>query len=48
VALHGSTLTGLKGAADLRGLIIGTDQVHELAVPLFAGLGIVIDDDPPD
>jgi uncharacterized protein YjbI with pentapeptide repeats len=46
VALHGSTLLGIKGAADLRGLVIGSDQVYELALPIFAGRDIVIDDDP--
>jgi uncharacterized protein YjbI with pentapeptide repeats len=51
VALHGSTLTDVRGAGDLRGLRIGSDQVYELALPMFAGRDIVVDDgddDPPE
>jgi uncharacterized protein YjbI with pentapeptide repeats len=43
--LHGSRLDGLRGADCLRGASFGSDQVVELAWPLFAALGIVIDDD---
>jgi uncharacterized protein YjbI with pentapeptide repeats len=44
LALHGSTLEDLKGAANLRGAIAG-DQVLTLALRVFASMGIVIDDD---
>ncbi len=44
LALHGSTLEDLKGAASLRGVIAG-DQVLTLALRVFASMGIVIDDD---
>jgi uncharacterized protein YjbI with pentapeptide repeats len=43
VALHGSSLAGVRGA-DLRDVVIGTDQIMEVAVALFATRGIVIDD----
>ena len=45
LALHGSSLNGAKGIASLQKLIIGTDQVMELAIPLLAARGIRIDDD---
>lgn len=45
VALHGSSLAGVRGAA-LRDVVIGSDQVMEVAVALFPTRGIVIDDDP--
>jgi uncharacterized protein YjbI with pentapeptide repeats len=44
LALHGSTLEGLKGASNLRGAIAG-DQVLTLALRVFASMGIVVDDD---
>jgi uncharacterized protein YjbI with pentapeptide repeats len=44
LALHGSTLEDLKGAANLRGAIAG-DQVLPLALRVFASMGIVVDDD---
>ncbi len=44
-ALHGSTLENLRGADSLRGAVIGSDQVLPLAFPVFAALGIVVDDD---
>jgi hypothetical protein len=43
VALHGSSLAGVRGA-DLRDVVIGTDQIMEVAVAVFATRGIVIDD----
>jgi uncharacterized protein YjbI with pentapeptide repeats len=46
--LHGSVLDGLRGAAGLRGIVIGTDQVLPLALSVFAGLRIRVDDDPDD
>lgn len=45
VALHGSTLEGIKGAGNLRGAVIAGDQVLMLALRVFASLGIVVDDD---
>ena len=47
VALHGSSLAGVRGAA-LRDVVIGSDQVVEVAVALFATLGIAVDDDAGD
>ena len=44
LALHGSSLEDLKGAANLRGTIAG-DQVLTLALRVFASMGIVVDDD---
>jgi uncharacterized protein YjbI with pentapeptide repeats len=48
VSLHGSTLDGVRGGESLRGVVIGSDQVLPLAFPVFAALGIRIDDAPPD
>jgi uncharacterized protein YjbI with pentapeptide repeats len=45
VALHGSTLEGIQGAGDLRGVVIGSDQLIALAHPIFAALNITVDDD---
>jgi uncharacterized protein YjbI with pentapeptide repeats len=45
LALHGSSISGAKGIASLQKLIIGTDQVMELAIPLLVARGIRIDDD---
>ena len=45
VALHGSTLEGIKGAGNLRGAVIAGDQVLGLALRVFASLGIMVDDD---
>lgn len=45
VALHRSTLEGIRGADSLRGAVINSDQILALAVPLFGALGIVVDDD---
>ncbi len=44
LALHGSTLDDLKGAANLRGAIAG-DQALTLALRVFASMGIFVDDD---
>ncbi|HJV09414.1 MAG TPA: pentapeptide repeat-containing protein [Acidimicrobiales bacterium] len=44
-ALHGSTVEGLKGADCLRGVVIGSEQVVSLTVPLLVAMGIVVDDD---
>jgi uncharacterized protein YjbI with pentapeptide repeats len=42
--LHGSRLDGIGGADCLRGASFASDQVAELALPVFAALGLVIDD----
>jgi uncharacterized protein YjbI with pentapeptide repeats len=47
VALHGSSLAGVRGS-DLRDVVIGSDQVVEVAVAVFAHRGIVIDDAAAD
>ena len=46
VALHGSTVDGVRGGDSFRGAVIGTDQVLPLAFSVFSALGIRIDDDP--
>ncbi|MGZ4757443.1 MAG: pentapeptide repeat-containing protein [Acidimicrobiales bacterium] len=43
--LHGSRLDGIGGADCLRGASFGSDQIVELAGPVFAALGLVIDDE---
>jgi uncharacterized protein YjbI with pentapeptide repeats len=43
--LVGSTLDGLRGAASLRNVTIGSQQIVPAALALFAALGITIDDD---
>jgi hypothetical protein len=51
VVVLGSTFAGAHGMAGLRNITIGTGQLVEVAVPVLAGLGIVIDDgalDPDD
>jgi uncharacterized protein YjbI with pentapeptide repeats len=45
VRLHGSTLEGLKGAADLHSAVIDSSQVLPLALGIFGALGIEVDDD---
>ncbi len=44
-ALHGSTVDNVRGADSLRGVVIGSDQVVPIAFPVFAAMGIVVDDD---
>ena len=44
-ALHGSTVENVRGADALRGVVIGSDQVVPMAFPVFAAMGIVVDDD---
>jgi hypothetical protein len=50
VALHGTTLDGIRGAGGLRNLVIGPDQVVDVALAVFGPLGITVADevDPPD
>ena len=48
VAFHRSTIDGIKGAEALRNITIGTDQIVPFAFPIFAALGIAIDDDYGD
>ena len=45
LALHGSTLDGTKGLAELRKVIIASDQLVDVALPLLAAHQIRIDDD---
>lgn len=45
VALHGSSLDGVRGAASLAGAIVGSDQIVSLAFATFDAIGIVVDDD---
>jgi hypothetical protein len=45
VSLHGSTLEGIRGADSLGGCAIGSDQIVALALPLFAAVGVVVEDD---
>jgi uncharacterized protein YjbI with pentapeptide repeats len=44
VSLAGSTLTEIRGADSLKGVVITGDQVVPLAIAMFATLGIQIDD----
>lgn len=46
--LQGSTLDGVRGASALRGVVIASAQVVPVALAVFAGLGIEIDDEAPD
>lgn len=45
LALHGSTVAGTKGLVSLRHLVIGSDQIVDIAVPFLAAHDIQIDDD---
>ena len=45
LALHGSTIVGTKGLASLQRLIVGSDQIVDLAIPLLAARQIRVDDD---
>ncbi len=44
VALHGSTLADARGMGGLRNVVIGSDQVLDIALPVLAALGIRVDD----
>jgi hypothetical protein len=44
VDLHGSILDGLLGAGALRGLIIASDQILPLALPILTAHDITVDD----
>lgn len=46
--LHGSTLGGITGTADLAGAAIDSGQLVPLALWLAAAAGVSIDDDPDD
>lgn len=48
VSLHGSSVDRLKGAHSLHGLVIGSDQLVPLALPILHERRIVVDDEPPD
>jgi uncharacterized protein YjbI with pentapeptide repeats len=47
---HGSVLTDLKGAGDLRGVVIDSSQLLPLGVRVLDALGVVVDDErePPE
>ncbi len=44
VAVRHSTLDGLRGALSLRGSVIGSEEIVPLALSVFAGLDIRVDD----
>jgi uncharacterized protein YjbI with pentapeptide repeats len=46
LALHGSTLDGIRGADALGGCLIGPDQVVPLGIALVGALGIRVQDHP--
>jgi hypothetical protein len=51
LALHGSTMVETRGLASLQHLVIASDQIVDVAVPLLAARGIRVDDEylvPPD
>lgn len=48
VALHGSTFPGASGVGSLRNVVIGPDQVLDLAVPLLATLGVTVENPSDD
>jgi uncharacterized protein YjbI with pentapeptide repeats len=43
VRLHGSTLAGLRGVSSLRNVVIDPDQMHDLAIGLFAAHKVELD-----
>lgn len=43
VALHGSTFAGANGVGSLRNVVIGPDQVLDLALPVLATLGVRVE-----
>lgn len=43
--LHGSRLEGAKGVENLRGAVIGSDQMVPVALSLLTAIGITVDDD---
>jgi uncharacterized protein YjbI with pentapeptide repeats len=45
VALHGSTVDGVRGGASLAGAVVGSDQLVSLALATFDAIGIVVDDE---
>lgn len=45
MALHGSSFEGLKGIESLLGVVIASDQMLSLALPLLARLGVTVDDE---
>ena len=44
--LHGCNIAGLRGADSLRGVIIGDDEVPDLAAALLDALGIAVEPAP--
>jgi uncharacterized protein YjbI with pentapeptide repeats len=43
--LHGSSLLDIKGAEYLRHVVIDSSQILPLALPVFVGLGIHVEDE---
>jgi uncharacterized protein YjbI with pentapeptide repeats len=48
VALHGSSLAGVLGGDGLRNVVVGPEQVLDLALVVLPSLGIRIEDPPDD
>ena len=46
VALHGSSLAGVLGGDGLRNVVVGPEQVLDLALVVLPSLGIRIEDPP--
>jgi hypothetical protein len=45
VAIHGSSIVGVRGLGSLQKLIISGDQLIDVAIPVLAERGIRVDDD---
>jgi uncharacterized protein YjbI with pentapeptide repeats len=48
VALHGSSLAGVLGGDGLRNVVVGPEQVLDLALVVLPSLGVRIEDPPDD
>jgi len=48
VALHGSSLAGVLGGDGLRNVVVGPEQVLDLALVVLPSLGVRIEDPPED
>jgi uncharacterized protein YjbI with pentapeptide repeats len=48
VTLHGSSLAGVLGGDGLRNVVVGPEQVLDLALVVLPSLGIRIEDPPDD
>lgn len=45
VGMTGCTVEGIRGAASLRNLVLGSAQLHLLAAPILHSVNVVVDDD---